>query len=98
MWFVYHQQKVYRKKTTDLSPVASLNIISHVCRMYLNFREYRRGNNNGQSRETGNIDAEKQKHNHMCVGHHYAQTSTNNVNKTNIYNKYKQLEVKTNRT
>ena len=54
MWFVYHQQKVYRKKTTDLSPVASLNIISHVCRMYLNFREYRRGNNNGQSRETGN--------------------------------------------
>ena len=55
MWFVYHQQKVYRKKTTDLSPVASLNIISHVCRMYLNIREYRRGNNNGQSRETGNI-------------------------------------------
>ena len=24
----------------------------------------------------------KQKHNTICVGHHYAQTSTNNVNKT----------------
>jgi hypothetical protein len=26
---------------------------------------------------------EKQKHNTICVGHHYAQTNTNNVNKTN---------------
>jgi hypothetical protein len=24
----------------------------------------------------------KQKHNTICVGHHYAQTNTNNVNKT----------------
>jgi hypothetical protein len=24
----------------------------------------------------------KQKHNTICVGHHYAQTKTNNVNKT----------------
>jgi len=24
----------------------------------------------------------KQEHNTICVGHHYAQTNTNNVNKT----------------
>jgi hypothetical protein len=24
----------------------------------------------------------KQKHNALCVGHHYTQTNTNNVNKT----------------
>jgi hypothetical protein len=28
---------------------------------------------NGESRETGNIDEEKQKHNIICVGHHYTQ-------------------------
>ena len=27
-------------------------------------------------------DEEKQKHNIICVEHHYAQTNTNNVNKT----------------
>ena len=42
---------------------------------------------NGQSRETGNTRhtrrrQEKQKHNTICVGHHYAQANTNNVNKT----------------
>ena len=38
---------------------------------------------NGQSRETGNIRRNtKQKHNTKCVGHHYVQTNTNNVNKT----------------
>jgi hypothetical protein len=31
---------------------------------------------NGQSRET------KQKHNTICVEHHYMETNTNNVNKT----------------
>ena len=40
----------------------------------------------GQSRETGNIGytrrrQTKQKHNTKCVGHHYTQTSTHNVNK-----------------
>ena len=40
-----------------------------------------------QSRETGNIvyirrRQIKTKHNAICVGHHYAQTNTNNVNKT----------------
>ena len=39
-----------------------------------------------QSRETGNIvhtrrRQPKQKHNAICVGHHYMQTNTNNVNK-----------------
>ena len=42
---------------------------------------------NGQSRKTGNIGhtrrkEAKQKHNTICVGHHYTQTSTNNVNKS----------------
>ena len=42
---------------------------------------------NGQSRETGNIvytgrRQTKQKHNTICVGHHYAQANTNNENKT----------------
>jgi hypothetical protein len=42
---------------------------------------------NGQSRETGNIGCTrgrqtKQKHNTICVGHHYTETNTNNVNKT----------------
>ena len=26
----------------------------------------------------------KQKHNTICVGHHYTQTNTNNVNKTRV--------------
>jgi hypothetical protein len=42
---------------------------------------------NGQSRETGHIEhtrrgKTKQKHNSICVGYHYAQANTNNVNKT----------------
>ena len=41
---------------------------------------------NGQFRETGNIgytrlSQTKQKHNTICVGHHYTQTNTHNVNK-----------------
>ena len=42
---------------------------------------------NGRSRETGNIGytrqrKTKQKHSTICVGHHYTQINTNNVNKT----------------
>jgi hypothetical protein len=42
---------------------------------------------NGQSRERGNIGyirrrKTKQKHNTICVVHHYMQTNTNKVNKT----------------
>ena len=40
---------------------------------------------NGQSRETDNIGytkTKKKNHNTICVGHHYMQTNTNNVNKT----------------
>ena len=41
---------------------------------------------NEQSREIGNIGytrqrQTKQKHNTICVGHHYAQTNKNNANK-----------------
>jgi hypothetical protein len=40
---------------------------------------------NGQSRETSNMEytrrrKTKQKHNTICVGHHYVQAKTNNVN------------------
>jgi hypothetical protein len=37
-----------------------------------------------QSRETGYTWRRKTKHKHhtICVGHHYAEASTNNVNKT----------------
>jgi hypothetical protein len=51
---------------------------------------------NGQSRETGNMgtqDEEKRNKNTICVGHHYTQTNTNNLNKTRDL---LQLEVKTN--
>jgi len=39
----------------------------------------------GKSRETGNLGytrrrKTKQKHNTICVGHHYIQTNTNNIN------------------
>ena len=38
---------------------------------------------NGQSRETGNkTKKQKKQHNTICVGHHYTQTNTNNINKT----------------
>ena len=41
---------------------------------------------NGQSRETGSIvhtsrRKTKQKQSTICVGHHYTQTNTNNVNR-----------------
>ena len=55
----------------------------------INVSENRKGNKkNGQSREIGNIgytrNKMKTKKNtiHVCVGHHYSQTNTNNVNKT----------------
>ena len=50
----------------------------------INVREYRRGNQKGQSRETGNIRVHKKKKNTtQCVGHHYAQTNTNNSERKN---------------
>ena len=53
----------------------------------IKIREYRRAINNEQSRETGNIGYTRRRktnqiHNTICVGHHYAQAKTNNVNKT----------------
>ena len=44
------------------------------------------------TQETGRRQT-KQKHNTICVGHHYTQTNTNKVTGA-----YKQLEVKTNLT
>jgi hypothetical protein len=53
----------------------------------MNAGEYRRGYKNGTSTETGNTRhtrrrQTKQKHNTICVWHHYMQTNTYNVNKT----------------
>ena len=38
----------------------------------------------GQSRETGKhkVHTRRKKHNTICVGHHYTQTITNNINRT----------------
>jgi hypothetical protein len=51
---------------------------------FINVREYRRAIKKGQSRETGKIGytrgrKAKQKHNTICVGHHYTQTNTNHT-------------------
>ena len=53
----------------------------------INVKGYRRCNQKWKTRETGNIwytrrRQTNQKHNTICVGHHYAQANTNNVNKT----------------
>jgi hypothetical protein len=48
-----------------------------------NIREYRRGNQKKTiPRNWSTQDEDKHKHNTICVGHHYIQTNTNNVNKT----------------
>ena len=45
-------------------------------------REYRRGNKKKDNPEKlATPDEDKQKHNTICVGHHFTQTNTNNVNK-----------------
>ena len=53
----------------------------------INVREYRRGkkNDNAEKLVTQGTQNEeiKSKHNTICVGHHYSQTNTNNVNPTN---------------
>jgi hypothetical protein len=54
---------------------------------WIKVREYRRGNQIEQSRETGNIGytrrrKTKVKHSTISVGHHYAQTNTKNINNT----------------
>ena len=41
-----------------------------------------------QSTETEKTKKTKQKHNTIYLGHHYAQTNTNNVNKTSWANIY----------
>ena len=55
--------------------------------LYINVREYRKGNQKGHYKETGNKvyrrrRKTKEKNTSICVGHHYTQTHTNNVNKT----------------
>jgi hypothetical protein len=58
------------------------------CICILNVREYRRDNQkrtiqrNWQHRVHNKKKKNKIKHNTICVGHHYTQTNTNNVNKT----------------
>ena len=52
----------------------------------INVRKYRRGNKDGQLSETiskwyRRRRRTNQKHNTKCVGHHYEQANTDNVNK-----------------
>ena len=53
----------------------------------INIRQYQRGNQNGQSRETGNIGytsrrQAKQEHSVICVEGHYMQANPNKAIKT----------------
>jgi hypothetical protein len=52
----------------------------------------------GQSRETGNIGytrrrSTNQKLNTICVGHHYTQINTDNVNKTRVLRCWRQVDL-----
>jgi hypothetical protein len=67
--------------------------------VWINIREYRRGNRTWTIHRNWQHTRRRktrQKDNTICSGHHYAQTNTNNVQKT--WNPYKPLEAKTNRT
>ena len=48
--------------------------------------------------KTQDEDRRNKKHNTICVGHHYAQTNTDSVNKTSIFsgyqNDYKHIKAK----
>jgi hypothetical protein len=51
----------------------------------INVRKYRRRGNQKwiiQRNRQHRVHKAKQKHNTICVGHHYTQTNTNSVNKT----------------
>jgi len=52
---------------------------THICEQK-NVREYRRSNQKWTTKEK--LATIRIKHNPICVGHHYAQTNINNVNKT----------------
>ena len=104
-WGIFVQRLTYRVSVMVFN--TTFNNISVIwCRSALmveeiNFREYRRDNQKGQYRETGNIRytrrrKTKQKHNTICVAHHYMQTNTNNLIRHEP--SYTQMEVKTNRT
>ena len=69
------------------SVTSPLCTAGNLMKRQINVREHRRGNQNGQSRETGNIGYTRRrktnkKHNTICVGRHYTKTKTNYVNKT----------------
>ena len=61
----------------DLDYILSLCYICWRFYIPVNGREYRRGNQTWIIQRKTN-----QKHNTICVGHHYTHTNTNNVNKT----------------
>ena len=78
--------KLLKNKTTKKETL-TFKLQNALLFVYINVREYRRAITNGQSRGTGKIGYTrrrntKQKHNKICVGHHYAHTNTNNTNKT----------------
>ena len=73
------------------SIVFVLGAYCHIGEMFyvfiISIRQYQRGNQNGQSRETGNVGYTsrrqvKQEHSTICVERHYMQANPNKVNKT----------------
>jgi len=73
------------------SIVFVLGAYCHIGEMFyvfiISIRQYQRGNQNGQSRETGNVGYTsrrqvKQEHSTICVERHYMQANPNIVNKT----------------
>ena len=74
----------------NISPTKESRCPHPLFRYYIHVRETDGVIQDGQSRETGNIrytrhktkTIKTKKHNTTCVEHNYAQTNTNNINKT----------------
>jgi hypothetical protein len=78
--------KILLMNVAQLFVEGRMSYLRYFC-LFVNVKEYWRGHQNEQSRETGNIGytrrrKTKQKHNTKFVGHNYVQTNKNNANKT----------------
>jgi len=86
----HFMHRLLKRKTKRSYPVLYLHIPLYRYLFHCIIKNKRQRITKGQSkmnRETGNIGytirrRTKQKHNTICVGHHYTQINTNNVNKT----------------
>ena len=82
---LFHQQYIQKP------PEKKKNPLQIKCEKHNNFNfftneisitEYQRGNQKLTIQRNWQQNGEKQNKNTMCVGQHYTQTNTNNVNKT----------------